>query len=77
MSAAADLEGAGAQLQALLDVLVQRQADGDPLLLGERGDGERPGHNLLAHWETPGRERALANQYSATFSLFSLEMLVA
>lgn len=44
------LERSGAQLQALLHVLLQLVLDADLLLFGERGHWEGSDHDLLAHW---------------------------
>lgn len=44
------LERSGAQLQALLHILLQLVLDADLLLFGERGHWEGSDHDLLAHW---------------------------
>ena len=52
----AHLEGAGAQLQPVLQELVHRGLDADALLLGQRSHREGADHHLLPHWNRPGAE---------------------
>lgn len=52
MHAGVYLERSGAQLQALLHVLLQLVLDGDLLLFGERRHWEGSDHHLLANWMT-------------------------
>lgn len=50
----AHLEGAGAQLQPVLQELVHRGLDADALLLGQRSHREGADHHLLPHLEQAG-----------------------
>lgn len=55
------LERSGAQLQALLHVLLQLVLDADLLLLGERGHWEGSDHDLLAHWVAGWQEMQMSH----------------
>lgn len=48
------LKRSGAELQALLHVLLQLILDADLLLFGERRHWEGSDHRLLAHWTKAG-----------------------
>lgn len=50
----AHLEGAGAQLQPVLQELVHGGLDADALLLGQRSHREGADHHLLPHLEQAG-----------------------
>lgn len=70
------LERSGAQLQALLHVLLQLVLDADLLLFGERRHREGSDHDLLANWMT-GWQEMLMSHSADTFITILLTSAVS